>query len=142
MRALLDVSVLIALLDENHINHLVVSDWLASHIEQGWASCPLTQNGCVRILSGDKYPNRLHIVDAVERLRTAVSTFYHQFIADDISLLNQSVVNGGNLAGPNQITDVYLLALAVSHGTRFVTLDRRVPLSAVREAWEGSLVVI
>ncbi len=142
MSTLLDVNVLIALLDENHINHLLVSEWLTRHIEQGWASCPLTQNGCVRILSGAKYPNRLPIADAIERLRTAVSTIYHQFIADDISLLDHSVVNGGILAGPSQITDVYLLALAVSHGGRFVTLDRHVPLSSVRGACEESLVVI
>ena len=66
MRALLDVNVLIALLDENHINHEKVSVWLDNHIEHGWASSPLTQNGCVRILSQPGYPNTLGIVDAVE----------------------------------------------------------------------------
>ena len=86
--------------------------------------------------------NQLATADAIERLRTAVSTLYHQFVADDISLLDHSVVNSGDLAGPSQITDVYLLALVVAHGARLVTLDKTVPLSAVRGAWEESLVVI
>ena len=51
MRALLDVNVLIALLDGSHIHHGLVTDWLASHIDEGWASSPITQNGCIRILS-------------------------------------------------------------------------------------------
>ena len=142
MRALLDVNVLVALLDENHANHSAVSDWFVSHVEQGWASCPLTQNGCLRILSQPAYPNRLGIAETVERLRSAVSTHYHQFVADDISLLDDAVVYGGSLSGPKQITDVYLLALAVAHGIRFVTLDKRISLAAVREAREESFVVI
>ena len=90
MRALLDVNVLIALLDENHHNHTAVSNWLTNHIEEGWASCPLTQNGCVRILSQPGYPNTVDIAEAVKRLHVAVSTPYHQFVADDISLLDDA----------------------------------------------------
>ncbi len=142
MRALLDVNVLIALLDKNHSNHMVASDWFASHIEQGWASCPLTQNGCVRILSQPKYPNTLGIAEAAKRLHEAVSTPYHQFVADDISLLDDAVVDSRNLSRPGQITDVYLLAFAVTHGARLVTLDKYVPLATVREAREESLIVI
>ena len=48
MRALLDVNVLIALLDAGHVHHTRASQWLISEIGHGWASCPLTQNGCVR----------------------------------------------------------------------------------------------
>ena len=57
MRALLDVNVLIALFDAAHVHHRAASDWLGANIEQGWASCPLTQNGCLRILSQPRYPN-------------------------------------------------------------------------------------
>ena len=142
MRALLDVNVLMALLDENHTDHEAVAGWLANHIHYGWASCPLTQNGCVRILSLPRYPNPLRINEAMDRLRDAVSTPHHQFIADDISLLDSAALDGGTLSGPGQITDVYLLALAVAHGARFVTLDRSVPVGAVREAREGSLVTL
>ena len=142
MRALLDVNILIALLDENHDRHTVVSDWFANHIEQGWASCPLTQNGCIRILSQPRYPNPLGVAEAVERLRAAASTLHHQFVADDISLLDDTAVDGDNLPGSGHITDIYLLALAVEHGARLVTLDKRVPLATVREAREESLVII
>lgn len=142
MRALLDVNVLIALLDENHADHEVVSDWFTAHIGQGWASCPLTQNGCVRILSQPRYPNALDIAQAVARLRVAVSTPHHLFIADDISLLDDAVVDRRKLLGPRKLTDIYLLALAVAHGARLVTLDKSVPLAAARGAREESLVVI
>ena len=142
MRALLDVNVLIALLDENHASHTVVSDWFASHIEQGWASCHLTQNGWVRILSLPGYPNPLGIAEAVERLWAAASTLHHRFVADDISLLDDTVVDCNYLSGHRQITDIYLLAFAVAHDARLVTLDKGVPFASVRQAREESLVVI
>jgi len=61
MRALLDVNVLIALLDAGHVYHALASAWLAREIDQGWASCPLTQNGCLRIMSQSAYPDALPI---------------------------------------------------------------------------------
>ncbi len=142
MRALLDVNVLIALLDENHSSHELVAEWLSDHIQDGWASCPLTQNGCVRILSLPRYPNSLRIEEAVGRLRSAVSTPHHQFIADDISLLDGDLVDSRSLLGPGQVTDSYLLALAVAHRARFVTLDRSVSMDTVMGAGEDSLVTI
>ena len=69
MRALL----LVALLDEKHTHNAAAETWLADNIHHGWASCPLTQNGCVRILSQPAYPNALSVADAVMRLRTATS---------------------------------------------------------------------
>ena len=87
MRALLDVNVLIALLDRNHTHHATVSDWFANHIEHGWASCPLTQNGCVRVVSQPGHPNTLGVAEAALRLQEAVSAPWHQFFRDDVSLL-------------------------------------------------------
>ena len=142
MWALLDVNVLIALLDENHTNHTAASGWLAGHIEQGWASCPLTQNGCIRILSQPSYPNSLSVTEAVERLRMAASTRYHRFLPDDISLLDETLVDSARLTNPRQLTDAYLLALAVAHGARLVTLDRNLSLTSIRDAGEESIVVI
>ena len=142
MRDLYDVSALIALLDENHAAHSAVSKWLVDNIEQGWASCPLTQNGCLRILCQPRYPNSLSFLVALDRLRTAVSTQYHQFIADDISILDDALVDARQLSGYRQITDVYLLALAVAHNARLVTLDTNIPLGTVRGATETHLVVL
>lgn len=93
MRALLDVNVLVALLDENHTHNAAAETWLAGNIHHGWASCPLTQNGCVRILSQPAYPSALSVADAVMRLRTAVSGPYHRFLADSVSLLDDAVVD-------------------------------------------------
>lgn len=66
MRALLDVNVLIALLDAGHLHHRLSREWLAHHIDSGWASCPLTQNGCIRILSQPAYPNTVPLAHVAE----------------------------------------------------------------------------
>lgn len=142
MRGLLDINVLVALLDENHTHHRAASDWLGGNIQNGWASCPLTQNGCVRIMSQPRYPNALGVSAVVLRLQSAVSTRHHEFIADDISLLDDSAVDRERLLSPRHLTDVYLLALAVAHGARLVTLDKSIPLAAVRRATAESLMVI
>lgn len=142
MRGLLDINVLIALLDENHTHHRDASDWLAENIHLGWASCPLTQNGCVRIMSQPRYPNALSVSEVMIRLLSAVSTRHHEFFADDISLLDDSAVERERLLSPRQLTDVYLLALAVEHDACLVTLDKSIPVAAVRRANTDSLVVI
>ena len=142
MRGLLDINVLIALLDENHAHHKAASVWLAENIHHGWASCPLTQNGCVRIMSQSRYPNALSVLEVMIRLLSAVSTRHHEFIADDISLLDDAAVDRERLLSPRQLTDVYLLALAVEHDARLVTLDKSIPIAAVRQAEAESLEVI
>ena len=76
------------------------------------------------------------------RLREAVSTPWHQFLSDDLSLLDDDAVDQLQLLGPRQLTDVCLLALAVAHGARLVTLDKSVSFAAVRGASEGRLVVV
>ena len=142
MLSLQDVNVLIALLDENHAHHPDASTWFADHVDEGWASCPLTQNGCLRIVSQPRYPNVLEVADAMSRLKSAVSTPYHRFIADDISLLDDDAVDRRRLLGHRQLTDTYLLALAIAHDARLVTLDKSVPLATVRGARDSSLLII
>ena len=135
MRALLDVNVLIALLDAAHVGHLSARAWLESNIEQGWASCPLTQNGCIRILS--QPPSLI-----AARLAEAVGTPWHAFWPDDLSLLDPGCVDWRQVLGSRQLTDVYLLALAVRRGGRLVTFDRAVPLAAVVNAGKEHLETI
>ena len=142
MRSLLDVNVLIALLDAAHVHHARAMQWLGENIRHGWASCPLTQNGCIRILAQPNYPNSVPAVQAAARLREAVRTVHHQFWADDQSLLDDDLFNWTHLLGPRQLTDAYLLALAVRNKGRFVTLDRRVALVAVPGATAKHLAVI
>ena len=142
MADLYDVNALLALFDEEHEKHDPVNERFDRNIAHGWASCPLTQNGYLRIRSQPGYPRPLSLAEAYEQLQDATSSQHHQFIADDISLLDDTLVRFRDLAGPRQLTDVYLLAVAVAHGARLVTLDRRIPLGAVRGATEGHLVVI
>jgi hypothetical protein len=142
MRALLDVNVLIALLDTDHTLHARATAWYADHAKTGWASCPITQNGCVRIVSHPRYPNALPAQTIIARIREASGTPFHEFWPDDVSLLDAAVVNASRIHGPRQLTDVYLLALARRHRGRFVTFDASVPLEAVRDATKRHLVIL
>ena len=140
MRSLLDVNVLIALLDVDHSLHAPAMAWFAEHARQGWASCPITQNGCLRIMSHPAYPNAPPVRTILERLAAATATDVHEFWADDVSLLDDRLVDPARILGPRQITDLYLLALAVRHGGRLVTFDAAIPLQAVRGATARHLV--
>ena len=142
MRALLDVNVLIALLDAGHVHHHVATDWLGAHLEQGWASCPLTQNGCIRIFSNPAYPNAVPAAQIAERLAEAAHHPAHAFWPDAISLLEPNRLAWERILSSRQVTDAYLLALAVEQGGRLVTLDRGVPLAAVRGAQSRHWVVL
>ncbi len=141
MRALLDVSTLIALTDEDHVRHGDVVSWWRLNNRSGWASCALTQNGLVRILSQPGYANPVAIGTAVDLLRRLVATTDHAFW-HQASLIDDMVIDTGRLLGHRQITDVTLLGTAVVNGGRFVTLDARITASAVKRATRDSLVVL
>ncbi|ABM43162.1 PIN domain family protein [Acidovorax sp. JS42] len=142
MRALLDVNVLIALLDAAHIHHQRASQWLEQSLHHGWASCPLTQNGCLRIMAQPAYPQALPLAAVAQRLGQAAATPAHLFIADDYSLLDADSLHWPQLLGHRQVTDAYLLGLAVRHGCRFVSFDARVNLAAVPGAKAEHLWVL
>jgi toxin-antitoxin system PIN domain toxin len=142
MRALLDVNVLLALLDADHVDHPRARTWLSEEVRHGWASCALTQNGFVRIFSQPRYPSPVSPSEAIERLREATASELHEYWPCSISLLEDRHVNASHVHGPRQVTDVYLLALAVEHGGRLVTLDGSIPLSAVPGAGPEHLVVV
>ncbi len=142
MRALLDINVLLALLDGDHVDHPRARAWLESEIDQGWSSCALTQNGFVRIISQPRYPSPVPPAEAVRRLRRATRSEHHEFWPCALSLLDERLIDPTRLHGPRQVTDAYLLALAVSKGGRFVTFDGSVPLSAVHGAGDTNLKVV
>ena len=142
MRALLDVNVLIGLLDAAHIHHQRASQWLEQSLHHGWASCPLTQNGCLRIMAQPAYPQALPLAAVAQRLGQAAATPAHLFIADDYSLLDADSLHWPQLLGHRQVTDAYLLGLAVRHGCRFVSFDARVNLAAVPGAKAEHLWVL
>ena len=141
MTSLLDVNVLLSLLDANHEHHAASKGWWRQNNDP-WASCPITQNGYLRIVTQERYPNRISIEEAIKTLSQAVSTPNHEFLSDDISLLDTRLVAHQHIEGHRQLTDIYLFALSVSHGARFVTLDGGVPRVAVPQATAASMHVI
>lgn len=142
MRALLDINVLIALLDQDHSMHERAGRWFAAHARDGWASCPITQNGCVRIMSHPSYPNALRVGAIMERLGEAISTARHEFWADDVSLLDSGVADRTRIHGPRQVTDLYLLALAVLHRGCFVSFDASISMTAIKGAAKEHIVTL
>jgi uncharacterized protein len=142
VRALFDVNALLALFDEAHPFHGPVRAWWHDNQEGGWATCPLTQNGFVRIMSQPRYLQRRSPVEAATALRTGVEQPDHRFWPDDISITDDQLFDHAFILGPNQITDVYLLGLAVKYGGRLVTFDRGLSLKAVRGAESRHLVVL
>lgn len=142
MRALLDVNVLIALMDAGHLHHAKASAWLVENIGHGWASCPITQNGCIRIMSQPSYPGDLRTAQVAERLAEAAASPHHEFWSADVSLLETGVLNWPHILGHWQVTDAYLLALAVRHSGRFVSFDRRISPGMVKGATAAHLVVL
>ena len=142
MRALLDVNVLVALLDAAHVHHGAASSWLDRNLERGWASCPITQNGCLRVLSSENYPRPQPVAAVAARLREATATRFHEFWTDDFSVLDTTRLDHDWLLRTRQVSDGYLLAMAMRRDGVFVTLDRGIDLNLVRGAEARHVLVI
>ena len=142
MRALLDVNVLIALLDDSHVHHGVARSWLGEHIAAGWASCPLTQLGCIRAMANARYPNSRPAAQIAHKLAAATRTEHHEFWNADVDPVGSSQVDWSRILSTKHTTDVYLVALAVARGGRLITFDQHVPLQALRGADESHIVVL
>jgi len=145
MRALLDVNILVALLDPEHSFHeRAHTAWIDIDSSGGWASCPITENGVLRILSNDRYPgasgfDRSTIfANLIQLMRNSD----HSFWPDDISLLDRDRFDPTGIFSHKQLTDIYLLGLAVHNKGRFVTFDRRVPMGALHESAHSHIWVI
>ncbi|MBI3980046.1 MAG: VapC toxin family PIN domain ribonuclease [Chloroflexi bacterium] len=133
---LLDVNLLLALSDPMHVHHEAAHRWFADRGHRSWATCPLTENGFVRIASHPSYPNRPGDVLAVlALLRQLCDAQGHQFWAEDVSI--REILKPTAVITHAQITDVYLLGLAVRKEGRLATLDQRIPVEAVRGGEEG-----
>ena len=121
---LLDVNMLIALSWPSHLHHRVAQAWFSKPAAKGWATCPLTQCAFVRISSNPKIiPDAVTPAEAFELLRQIVAQEHHTFWPDDIGVLEADMPKS-LVVGHRQITDAYLLGLALRHGGRLVTLDK------------------
>lgn len=129
---LLDINVLIALIDPVHVQHDAAHEWFATHGQQSWATCPLTENGVLRIVGHVRYPNSPGTPSAVAPLMAGLRALPgHVFWFDDISLLDKEKFDMARLLSSGQVTDSYLLALACRHGGRLATFDHRLVAAAV-----------
>ena len=142
MRALFDVSMLLALFDPAHVFNATARQWWSKNSDHGWASCPLTENGFLRVVSQRGYSSPLPLAGALSMLRAWAVPARHAFWPDDVSLLDPKVFDHRHVLGPGQLTAVYLLAMAVKHGGRFATFDRGISLKAVRGASAKHLDVV
>jgi hypothetical protein len=132
LTALLDVNVLIALIDPRHVHHEACHDWFAARGTTPWASCALTQNAVLRIVAHPRYPNAPGgpaVVSAV--LARLIAHPCHLFWDAAPSLMAMPHVLPQALLDPGQITDTYLLALAMLHGGVLASLDRHLSTRAV-----------
>ena len=133
---LLDVNLLLALGDPMHVHHEATHSWFASTGRHSWATCPMTENGFVRVASHPSYPNRPGDVLAVLAiLGQLCKAEGHEFWPEDISILD--IVEPGAIFTHAQMTDVYLVGLAVHKKGKLATLDRRIPTHAVRGGQEA-----
>jgi uncharacterized protein len=143
MRVLLDVNVWVALLDDAHQFSAQANAFIETR-GIGIATCPITENGVIRVMSLPAYGRRggvpIHAVR--QKLQQACGELDHEFWPDDISLRDDHRVAFSRVQGHNQITDLYLLALAVSRGGRLATFDHGVALSSVRGALPHHLLLL
>lgn len=131
-RFLLDVNVLIALIDPTHVQHDRAHDWFARMGRRAWATCPLTENGVLRIVGNFRYPSSPGNPAAVAELMAVfLALGGREFWPDDVSLFDATKVDTTRLLNSAQITDSYLLALAGAHGGKLATLDRHMVTAAV-----------
>lgn len=129
---LLDINVLIALIDPTHVQHDRAHDWFSAIGQHAWASCPITENGVLRIVGHPRYPNSAGTPGTVaELLKKLCALAGHQFWPDDITLLDTKRVNSNRLLDSAQVTDSYLLALASAHKGKLATFDQRLVSDAV-----------
>ncbi len=143
MRSLLDINVLIALLDPDHAFHARAHAWWRKE-KPAWASCPLTENGVVRIMSSLSYSKArpFTVAELAHQLQIFSASTKHAFWPDSLSVRDRSAFHHERVLTSRHLTDVYLLALALENKGRFVTFDQGIPLAAVVNATPRHLLVL
>lgn len=135
---LLDVNVLIALIDPAHLQHDLAHDWFSRVGAQSFATCPITENGFLRIIGHPKYPNSPGPPSAVATSLVAIRELPgHHFWQDKISIADRALVDIAKLSNHARVTDSYLLALAATHGGKLASMDRKLTVDAVQNGAES-----
>jgi uncharacterized protein len=119
--ALLDVNALVALAWDSHVHHVAIRRWFSANSSGGWATCPITESGFVRVSSNPKVLPTAIAVDAARRVLSALRALDgHAFLTDDVSIGDPDFPR---IVGHRQVTDGHLLTLARRRSTRLVTFD-------------------
>ncbi len=140
---LLDVNVLIALSWPTHVAHEKVQQWFSRYGRVGWATCPFTQTGFVRIVSNPAFsPNALTTADAFELLGSNLKNPAHKFWPDNLGLLEATRSFQSQIAGHQQVGDAYLLGLAAYRKGKLATLDKGVLALLPGKLAEPDLVTV
>lgn len=132
---LLDVNALIALIDPEHVHHERIQNWFGIHFHEGWATCPLTENGALRVLCQRAYPSgRRAPAEVISSLRGMKENHRgdHVFFSESISISDASLFEEKHFTSGHHVTDIYLLAIAHTHDARLVSFDRHLPGQAIR----------
>jgi toxin-antitoxin system PIN domain toxin len=142
-RVLLDINVLIALLDDAHVFSRRANEWIDA-APRRIATCPIVENGVIRIMSAPSYSamHRATPEQVAEGLKALAEALDHEFWPDDVSLLDATLVDFSRLHGHRQVTDAYLLALAVRRGGAIASFDTALPLTAVRGASRKHMLAV
>ncbi len=141
---LLDVNVLLAWLWPAHETHKAASSWMHNHRQEQWATCPVTELGFLRIVTTRSFsPHAPAWSEAVAILRKHTQDSpRHYFWPDSLTSAELNTSLGERIKSPNQITDAYLLALAMHHDGRMVTFDYRMETLAPEGSVERETLVI
>jgi hypothetical protein len=145
MTYLLDTSALIAFLDPNHWFRQQAFHWYLAAGRPKWATCPITENGYVRIVSQEAYRGGAlpchQLIQTLALAKQAAGSSY-EFFPDELSLADSTLFLPGMILGPKLVTDAYLLGLAKKRGAKVATFDRRMPWQAIVGGSEELLEVI
>lgn len=143
MHHLLDINVLIALMDPDHAFHHRAHVWWSER-ERPWASCPITENGLIRIMASAAYSRSqiFSVAEITSRLSVFITNSDHSFWPDTLTIRDEHHFQHPSILSSKHLTDLYLLALAVENRGQLVTFDQHIPLSAVAAARSKHLMVI
>jgi uncharacterized protein len=141
MTYLLDVNVLVALLDPSHVHFNRAHNWFHTVVDN-WATCPFTEAGAIRVMSQTAYRNSPGGPGEIIRLLRNMQSFNnHVFWPADLSLLDAEIIDGTRMLWPGQVTDTYLLALAVTHGGKLATFDARLNQISAKNGAEAFYLI-
>ena len=133
-RYLLDVNVLMSLVDPAHVEHDTAHEWFGRVGKKSFATCPITENGLLRIMGNPKYPNSPGPPSALLGALTAICAMPgHTFWPDSISVTDANFIDATLLSNHSRMTDGYLLALARANNGKLATFDRRLATEVVPE---------